>query len=104
MAREIAWAGRARSDLRIAISQIQTTSPGAARAFASAIVQTARSLATLSERGRIVPELGDDAVRELLLGRYRLIYEVFPERVAIVRLIHASRDFLKAWRGTSAGG
>jgi plasmid stabilization system protein ParE len=54
-------------------------------------------LAELSERGRIVPELDDPAVRELLLSRYRVVYEVFPNRVAIVRIIHASRDFLAAW-------
>jgi len=39
-------------------------------------------------------------IRELLMGRYRMIYEVFPDRVAIVRVIHASRDFETAWRGT----
>jgi hypothetical protein len=26
-----------------------------------------------------------------------VVYEVFPERVAVVRIIHASRDFLAAW-------
>jgi plasmid stabilization system protein ParE len=63
-----------------------------------AVLQAGRSLATHSERGRIVPELGDEDVRELLLGRYRIIYEVFAERVAVLRLIHASRDFEAAWR------
>lgn len=99
MAREVVWARRARSDLRLAISHIQADSPAAARSFASAVIQASRSLATLSERGRFVPELGEEELRELLLGRYRLVYEVFPEKVAVVRLIHASRDFLKAWRG-----
>jgi plasmid stabilization system protein ParE len=100
LARDVVWARRARSDLRLAISHIQADSPAAARSFGSATIRAARSLATLSERGRVVPELAQEAVRELLLGRYRLIYEVFPERIAIVRLIHASREFLKAWRGT----
>jgi plasmid stabilization system protein ParE len=99
LAREVVWGRRARSDLRLAINHIQADSPTAARSFASAIIQTSRSLSTLSERGRVVPELGQDEVRELLLGRYRLIYEVFPDRVAVVRVIHASRDFLTAWRG-----
>lgn len=98
MAREVVWARRARSDFRLAISHIQADSPSAARSFASATIQASRSLSTLSERGRAVPELGQEEVRELLLGRYRLVYEVFPEKVAVVRLIHASRDFLKAWR------
>ena len=99
MARDVVWALRARSDLRLAISHIQADSPSAARSFGSATIQASRSLSTLSERGRVVPELGQEEVRELLLGRYRLVYEVFPEKVAVVRLVHASRDFLKAWRG-----
>ena len=101
MARTVIWAQRARSDLRVAVASIQADSPAAARAFATAAVKASRSLATLSERGRVVPELSDDHVRELILGRYRMIYEVFPERVAILRVIHGSRDFGKAWRGSS---
>lgn len=97
MAREVVWAGRARSDTRLALEYIQKDSPEAARRFASALVTAARSLAELSERGRVVPELDDPAVRELLLSRYRVVYEVFSDRVAIVRIIHASRDFLTAW-------
>lgn len=97
MAREVVWAGRARSDARLALEYIQKDSPEAARRFASALVTAARSLAELSERGRVVPELDDPAVRELLLSRYRVVDEVFPDRVAIVRIIHASRDFLATW-------
>jgi toxin ParE1/3/4 len=100
LARTIVWARRARSDLQLAVAHIRADSPDAARTFASAIIQASRSLSTLSQRGRVVPEVGQQEVRELLLGRYRLIYEVFPDRVAVVRLIHASRDFEKAWRGT----
>jgi len=101
LARTIVWAQRARSDLRLAVSFIRTESPDAARAFASAVIKASRSLATLSERGRVVRELADEQVRELILGRYRMIYEVFPERVAVLRVIHASRDFDRAWRGSS---
>jgi len=96
LARSVVWARRARS---LAVAHIREESPGAARSFGSAVVRAARSLSTLSERGRTVPELGQPDVRELLLGRYRLVYEVFPDTVAVLRLIHASRDFEKAWRG-----
>lgn len=100
MARGVVWAARARSDARLAIEYIQKDSPEAARRFATALVAAVRS--HLSERGRIVPELEDPAVRELLLSRYRVVYEVFPDRVAVVRIIHASRDFLAAWGRPSA--
>jgi toxin ParE1/3/4 len=98
LAYPVVWARRARSDLHLAVAHIRAESPEAARRFASAIVRASRSLATLSERGRVVPELSQETIRELLLGRYRLVYEVFPDRIAVVRLIHASRDFERAWR------
>jgi len=97
VAREVVWAPRARSDARLALDYIQKDSPEAAKRFASALTAAARSLAELSERGRVVPELDDPAVRELLLSRYRVVYEVFPDRVAILRIVHASRDFLATW-------
>ena len=98
MARSVVWARRARSDLKLAVAHISESSPDAARTFASATIEAARSLSRLCERGRIVPELGEEGVRELLLGRYRLVYEVFPNQVGVVRIIHASRDFRRAWR------
>ena len=100
MARDVVWTLRARSDLKLAVAYIATDSPAAARSFGTAVIQAGASLATLSERGRVVSELADDAVRELLLGRYRIIYEVFTDRIAVLRLIHASRDFETAWRGS----
>jgi plasmid stabilization system protein ParE len=49
-----------------------------------------RSLATLSERGRIVAEYQDPAVRELIVRRYRLIYRVRLDLV--LRIIHGARQ------------
>jgi hypothetical protein len=46
------------------------------------------SLATLSERGRIVPELSDPRVRELFVFKYRLMYRVEERRVVIVAFLH----------------
>jgi hypothetical protein len=43
-------------------------------------------LEALAERGRVVPELDDPGVRELLVGSYRLIYEVGPESVHVLAL------------------
>ena len=97
MARPVVWSPRARSDARLALEYIRTDSPAAAERFAKALVAAARSLADLSERGRVVPELDDPQVRELFLARHRVVYEVFPDRVAVLRIIHASRDFAATW-------
>ncbi|HMO96532.1 MAG TPA: type II toxin-antitoxin system RelE/ParE family toxin, partial [Tepidiformaceae bacterium] len=34
--------------------------------------------------GRVVPEYGLPLLREAIVGQYRIIYEVFPDRIEIV--------------------
>lgn len=96
MARAVRWAGRARSDLRSAVEYIRKASPASAAAFLQAALETTRSLTEGAERGRVVPELDDPEVRQLLVGRYRVLYEVQGETVWVLRVIHGSRDLLLA--------
>ena len=41
--------------------------------------------------GRIVPELDELNVRELILSNYRLVYRIHAEKIQILRLIHGAR-------------
>jgi plasmid stabilization system protein ParE len=58
----------------------------------------ADSLNVSAERGRTVPELEIPNLRELIVENHRLVYRVEPDRVVIVRLIHARRDFKSSWK------
>lgn len=66
----------------------------AERLLTQALVAAA-SLDAFSERGRIVPELNQPNVRELLVQRYRLLYEVTPTEVHILAFIHGARDLTR---------
>ena len=68
--------------------------PAAARLLIQAL-DAAASLDAFGERGRIVPELAQPNVRELLVQRYRLLYEVTPSKVHILAFIHGSRDLAR---------
>jgi plasmid stabilization system protein ParE len=72
---------------------IAQDSPHYAATFVREARDAARSLGTFAERGRIVPELNDPAVRQLLVGRYRLMYRVTPATVHVVAFVHGARDF-----------
>jgi len=61
------------------------------------ILDAAASLSTLSERGRLVPELDGAITREIFVGDFRLMYEVARDRVHIVALVYGARDF-ETWR------
>jgi toxin ParE1/3/4 len=43
--------------------------------------------------GRVVPEVGDDTLREVLHGNYRIVYRVRTELVEIVTVFHGARLF-----------
>jgi hypothetical protein len=47
----------------------------------------------MGERGREVPEVRDGRTRELLVQRYRSMYEVSNTRIDIVAFVHTARDF-----------
>lgn len=98
MARKIIWSDPAVEDLEAAVEHIARDSEAYAASFAQSIVDAAESLSDLAQRGRVVPEWGVGTVRELLVGRYRLIYKVEAARALIVGVVHGSRDLGLAWR------
>jgi len=49
----------------------------------------------------MIPEMQQPNIRELFVGRYRLMYEVFEAKVEILAFIHGARDFAK-WRKSLA--
>jgi len=98
--RRIVWTEQAQSALDDILGYIAQDSPQAARAVLEETLGAADELATLSERGRIVPELDDPSTREIFVHRYRLIYEVGLEEVTVLAILHGARDFAK-WRKNS---
>ncbi len=43
------------------------------------------------QAGRIVPEVGDDSLREVIYGDYRLVYRLRAESVEVVTIYHGAR-------------
>jgi toxin ParE1/3/4 len=97
VARQVAWAETAWRDLERIADYIAEDSPGYAAAFVRRGRDRARSLEEMAERGRVVPELEEPAVRELVVGSYRLIYEIEGADVHILGLIHGARDLAALW-------
>ena len=91
--RSVVWAFSAQADLDEVIGYIRQDSPTAAADLLEKTLQAAATLSTFAERGRIVPESDDPAIRELFVFRYRLMYEVRADQVVIVAFLHGARDF-----------
>lgn len=95
--RSVVWAESAHAALDEVISYIAQDSRQAALELLARALDAAAGLATLSERGRVVPELDDPAIREVSVHRYRLLYRIEPDHVVVVAFLHGARDFAK-WR------
>jgi plasmid stabilization system protein ParE len=90
--RKVVWAPSAHADL----DEVLARRLDAAN-FLEDILDAAASLSTLSERGRLVPEIADAVTREIFVRDFRLMYEVSRDRVHVVALVYGARDF-ETWR------
>jgi plasmid stabilization system protein ParE len=101
--RKVIWTLQAQAMLDEAIRYISEDSLPAAQRMLEHALETASSLATLSERGRIVPELEIPTIREVFVRRYRLIYEVHESKIEVLAFLHGARDFAK-WHSPKEEG
>src|SRR6266404_9554624 len=73
----------------------QDSRPAAENLLIQAL-DAASSLDVYGERGRVVPEFNQPNVRELLIQRYRLLYEITLAEVHILAFVHGARDMTRS--------
>ncbi|MDZ4277959.1 MAG: type II toxin-antitoxin system RelE/ParE family toxin [Dehalococcoidia bacterium] len=91
----IVWTVGARDDLRDTIDYIGRDSPTYAAATAERILGAAEGLRRHPKMGRVVPEYDDQSIRELIVGNYRVVYRLRRQQVAVLAIVHGSRDLLR---------
>lgn len=85
------WTPRAIEDLKTIARFISKDNPQAARRHADKLKRGADSLCKFPNRGRIVPEIGRNDVRELIEGNYRIVYRVRKEAVDILTIFEGHK-------------
>ena len=88
---EVRWTLQASRDLDAIVEFIAKDSRQYARLFVVDILQTVDRIAAFPHSGRMVPEFGDPAVREIILGNYRLVYRRKAKAVELLTVYHGSR-------------
>lgn len=87
------WSGQARADLEAIHDVIARDSTHYARKVTLDLVENTDTLGELPRLGRVVPELGDDNVREIPAYSYRNISEIKPgDDVVVLPVIHKRRN------------
>lgn len=91
----VKWSNPAKLDLKQIHDYIARDSRFYAKKVASEIVEKTEKLNLFPEIGRIVSEIEDPKVRELFIYSYRIIYEISPDKIKVLALVHNKRNFMK---------
>lgn len=91
MAYRVEWSPRAVEDLEAIAQYIAADSEAYAAAVVKTILTTARNFSRFPFSGRIVPELGDESIREWFAYSYRVIYRVEDQVVTVAAIVHGRR-------------
>lgn len=89
----IVWTIQAVEDVEAIRSFIARNSVRYAALVVEQIVDAVDRLEHFPRSGRVVPELQDETIREVILSSYRIVYRVTADVVQILTVFHASRQF-----------
>lgn len=87
------WSDPAKADLRSIHDFIAHDSEHYAKQVTQDMVAKTDVLNELPRIGKVIPELGDDNLRELSLYSYRILYEIKAPDVFVLAVIHKRREF-----------
>lgn len=88
----VIWSDPAKADLRSIHDFIAHDSTHYAKKVTQDIVAKTDVLDELPRMGKMVPELGNEDIRELSLYSYRILYEIKAPDVIVLAVIHKRRE------------
>ena len=93
----VIWSVPAKNDLKQIHDYISKDSKYFARNVIQEIITKTEALGDFPDIGRIVPEISDQKIRELIVYSYRLVYEISESDIEILAIINGRRDFTSVW-------
>ena len=90
---ELNWSPRSIADLEEIRAYIAADSPAWAELTVQRLVATVARLRQYPDSGRMVPERQSPELREVVSGKFRIVYRRTPDLVEIATVFRGSRDF-----------
>lgn len=88
---EVRWTMQAVDDLEMITDRIAADSPHYASLFVIDALAVVERLDDFPNSGKIVIELDDPSIREILFGSYRIIYRTKDNLAEILTIYHGAR-------------
>lgn len=87
------WTETSRQDLKTIKQYIGIDNPTAAKRWIEKIRKRLKNVLHAPLSGRKVPEFSRDDIRELIEGNYRIVYQVFSDRLVVLTVFEGHRLF-----------
>jgi plasmid stabilization system protein ParE len=85
------WTSQAADDLRNIRTFIERDSPRYGRLVAERLFEATSRIELFPQSGRVVPELGREDVRELVVGDYRIVYRLERDAAILLTVFRSSQ-------------
>lgn len=89
----VIWSNQSKKNLKEIYGYIKEDSIFYAKKVIETIVNKSAVLEKFPRMGRIVPELGEENIREIIIYSYRLIYKISTNDIEVLSVIHGMREF-----------
>ena len=83
----IAWAEPALGDLEAIGTSLARDSEPFARQVMERLLQAVERVVSVPRIGRVVAEIGDERIRELLFKTFRIVYRAEPDRILVLSVL-----------------
>ena len=87
----VIWTRQAVEDVEAIKAYVGRDSERYARLLSERLVAAVDRLEAFPKSGRVVPEVADDSLREVIYGNYRIVYRVQTDFLEIITVYHAAR-------------
>jgi len=88
---KIIWTEEALERLAEIEQFIARDSPGRAKRFLNYLIEQAELLQHNPEMGRIVPEISNPKIREIIARKYRIVYRINENEIEILTVFEGHR-------------
>lgn len=89
---KLIWTDPCIEDLRSIRDYIARDSEYYAAEIVGQLIHSAERLLQFPRLGRVVPEVRDENIRELIYRDYRIVYRITGGQIEILTIVHGSRN------------
>ena len=88
---KIIWTREALENLSAIENFVAQDSPARAEQFVNYLIERTELLSQNPKMGRVVPEIANPSVREIIVKKYRIVYRLIAKRIEVLTVFEGHK-------------